>query len=119
MLFHVIKIGDTEYKCKINTKALVSLEKTLGTNPINIFMNMGNDKNFELPRMEDMLAIFHESLTAFNHGISKEDVYDIYDKYVEDGHSFVDFTNEIIEIFNVSGLIPKKETKKSKTSGKN
>ena len=117
MLFHIIKIGDTEYKCKINTKGLVSLERRLKCNPLNIFMAMG-DENFTLPKIEDLLIIFHESLSTYQHGISMEDVYDIFDKYIEDGKTIVDFINEIVEIFNVSGLLPK-EKKKSKTSAKN
>ena len=117
MLFHIIKIGDTVYKCKINTNGLVSLERRLKGNPLNIFMTIG-DENFTLPKIEDLLIIFHESLTTYQHGISMEDVYDIFDKYIEDGKTIVDFINEIVEIFNVSGLLPK-DKKKSKTSSKN
>ena len=117
MLFHIIKIGDTEYKCNINTNGLVSLERRLKGNPLNIFMTIG-DENFTLPKIEDLLIIFHESLTTYQHGISMEDVYDIFDKYIEDGKTIVDFINEIVEIFNVSGLLPK-DKKKSKTSSKN
>ena len=117
MLFHIIKIGDTEYKCKINTNGLVSLERRLKGNPLNIFMTIG-DENFTLPKIEDLLIIFHESLTTYQHGISMEDVYDIFDKYIEDGKTIVDFINDIVEIFNVSGLLPK-DKKKSKTSSKN
>ena len=117
MLFHIIKIGDTEYKCKINTNGLVSLERRLKGNPLNIFMTIG-DENFTLPKIEDLLIIFHESLTTYQHGISMEDVYDIFDKYIEDGKTIVDFINEIVEIFNVSGLLPK-DKKNSKTSSKN
>ena len=114
MLFHIIKIGDTEYKCKINTNGLVSLERRLKGNPLNIFMTIG-DENFTLPKIEDLLIIFHESLTTYQHGISMDDVYDIFDKYIEDGKTIVDFINEIVEIFN---LLPK-EKKKSKSIPKN
>ena len=117
MLFHIIKIGDTEYKCKINTNGLVSLERRLKGNPLNIFMTIG-DENFTLPKIEDLLIIFHESLTTYQHGISMDDVYDIFDKYIEDGKTIVDFINEIVEIFNVSRLLPK-EKKKSKSIPKN
>ena len=117
MLFHIIKIGETEYKCKINTNGLVSLERRLKGNPLNIFMTIG-DENFTLPKIEDLLIIFHESLTTYQHGISMDDVYDIFDKYIEDGKTIVDFINEIVEIFNVSGLLPK-DKKKSKTRSKN
>ena len=112
MLFTNFVVGDKEYKCKLNTKSLVNLEKRLGMNPLNIFMNL--DEN-NLPKLEDMLIILHESLQSLEHGISMDDVYDIYDAFVEDGHNMLELMPIIIEIFKVSGLIPKDEEKKTKS----
>ena len=108
-------VGDKEYKCKLNTKSLVNLEKRLGMNPLNIFMNIGENN---LPKLEDMLIILHESLQSLEHGISMEDVYDIYDSFIEDGNTFVDFIPVIMDIYKTSGLIKeqKKADKKGKTS---
>ena len=115
MLYNTLKTGDREYKCKLATKNLVNLEKRLGMNPLNIFMNIGENN---LPKLEDMLIILHESLQSLEHGISMEDVYDIYDSFIEDGNTFVDFIPVIMDIYKTSGLIKeqKKADKKGKTS---
>lgn len=116
MLYYNFKIGDNEYKCKLTTKDLVEVERRLKKNPLTVFMSITNN---ELPKMEDMLTIFHASLQSYNHGISMEEVYDIYDDYVDSGKTFVDFIPEIMEIYKVSGLIKEdKKTTKKKTTKK-
>lgn len=54
-----------------------------------------------------MLTIFHASLQSLEHGITMDEVYDLYDKYIEDGNSFVDFMNLVVEIVQESGILPK------------
>lgn len=114
MLFTTFKTKDKEYKLRLNVKALVNLEQRLGKNPISIFMGIKKD---ELPRMEDMLIIFHESLQSLEHGITMDEVYDIYDSYIEEGNTYVDFIAVILDIFKTSGII--KEEKKTTTKRKN
>ena len=113
MLYTTLKTGDREYKCKLATKNLVNLEKRLGMNPLNIFMNIGENN---LPKLEDMLTILHESLQSLEHGISMEDVYDIYDSFIEDSNNNVDFMREIRDIYKTSGQI--KKQKKADEKGK-
>jgi len=117
MIFYTLKIKDNEYKCKISARGLCNLEDRLGVNPLNVFMSVSENN---LPKLSQLLIIFHESLAQYNHGISEEEVDKIYDDFIDEGHSFVDFLNVILEILKVSGLVPKEEpTKKGKTSGKN
>lgn len=113
MLYTNFVVGDKEYKCKLATKNLINLEKRLGQNPLNIFMTVGDNN---LPKLEDMLMILHESLQSLEHGISMDDVYAIYDSYIENGNTFVDFIPVIMDIYKTSGLI--KEEKKTSKKGK-
>lgn len=115
MLFTNFKAGEKEYRCRLNTRALIGLEKEMGCNPLTIFMKVGN--NGDLPSLSDMLTILHASLQCYEHGISKDDVYDIYDAYIEDGNTYIDFINVIMEIYKTSGLF--KEEKKAGKSAKN
>lgn len=115
MLYSNFVVGEQTYKCRLNTRALIGLEKELGCNPLYIFMKVGN--NGELPALSDMLTILHASLQCYEHGISKDDVYDIYDKYIESGNTYVDFIAVIMEICKTSGLF--KEEKKGSKSAKN
>ena len=99
--------GNKDYKLRLNTRGVVALEKQLGCNPLAIF---GNGDT--IPTVTIMVAILHASLQQYNHGISSNDAYDIFDAWLEDGHSTVDFVNIILEIYKASGIVPNElETK--------
>lgn len=99
--------GNKDYKLRLNTRGVVALEKQLGCNPLAIF---GNGDT--IPTVTTMVAILHASLQQYNHGISSNDAYDIFDAWLEDGHSTVDFVNIILEIYKASGIVPNElETK--------
>ena len=102
MLFYEFTVGTKEYKCRLNTRGLIELEKKLGCNPLNIFMSVGDNV---LPRLEELIYVLHYSLQPYNHGISLDDTYEIYDHYIEEGKTFMDFIQVIMEIYKVSGLI--------------
>ena len=108
MLFTSFNIGDREYKARLTTKALVSLERKLGRNPVNILAEVGQNGDI-MPKMEPMFDILHASLQAYEHGISMDDVYDMYDAWLEDGKTAVDFVVLIVKICQDSGLIPSEE----------
>lgn len=92
--------GSNEYKLRLNTRAIVTLEKTLGCNPLAIF---GNGDT--IPSVTQMVAVLHASLQNLHHGISMEKAYDIYDAWLNDGHAMTDFLPVIIDIYRASGLI--------------
>lgn len=99
--------GNKDYKLRLNTRGVVALEKQLGCNPLAIF---GNGDT--IPTITVMVAILHASLQQYNHGISSNDAYDIFDAWLEDGHNTVDFVNVILEIYKASGIVPNElETK--------
>lgn len=104
--------GNKTYKLRLNTRNTVALEKQLGCNPLNIF---GNGET--IPSITQMVAILHASLQQYNHGISLNDAYDIFDDYIADDHATTDFIVVILDIYKVSGLIPK--DKKESEEGKN
>lgn len=120
MLYTIINVGNKEYKARLNAKACVDLEKKLGTNPLNIFVKMmGEDGNFNLPSLGDLISILHASLQAYHHGISVDKAYEIYDDYVNDGHNIMDLVALISEIYKVSGLMPEAEGNEPDTIEKN
>ena len=91
------------YKLRINTRNVVALEKALGCNPLNIFDVTGN----QMPSVTAMVQVLHAALQQYQHGISINDAYDIFDEYIEDGHSVDEFILIILDIYRESGLIPK------------
>lgn len=94
--------GNKAYKLRLNTRNTILLEKQLGCSPLQIF---GDGE--QIPTTTAMVAVLHASLQQYNHGISLNDAYDIFDNYLEDGNSAVDFISVIIEIYKASGIIPK------------
>lgn len=104
MLYIDFKAGNKDYKLRLTTRSILGLEKTLGGNPLGIFGN-----GDQIPEVNKMIAILHASLQQYHHGISMEDVCDIFDSYLMDGNSMTDFIAVIVEIYKASGLIPDKE----------
>ena len=103
MMYIDFVAGDKTYKLRMNTRSVVALERQLGCNPLAIFGDEGNS----IPTVEVMVAILHASLQQYNHGVSINDAYDIFDNWLEEGHDTVEFINIILEIYKASGIVPK------------
>lgn len=103
-MFTTLTVKDKDYKLRLNAKACVDLEKKLGTNPVNVLMAIA-EKN-QIPTLNTVLIILQASLSQYNHGMSMDDVYGLYDNYVEDGHTMLDLIPVILSVFKESGLVP-------------
>lgn len=104
MLYYTFTVKDKEYKCRLGAKECVDLERKLGGNPLNVFMKIAQTQ--ELPSLDVMITMLQFSMQKFNHGVSLEKAYEIYDEYVDEGHNLMDLVNVIMEVMKVSGLIP-------------
>ena len=102
MLFVDFEAGNKAYKLRLNTRNIVMLEKQLGCNPLNIF---GDGET--IPTITTMVTILFCSLQQYNHGITLNDAYDIFDNWMADGHASTDFIPVILDIYRASGIIPK------------
>lgn len=100
MMYVNFTAGNNEYKLRLNTRNMIMLEKQLGCNPLAIF---GNGDT--IPTVTTMVYVLYASLIQYNHGITLNDAYDVFDRYLEDGHSATDFIQVILDIYKVSGLI--------------
>lgn len=108
MLYFDFEAGNKAYKLRLNVRNTVMLEKALGCNPLSIF---GNGDT--IPTITAMVNILFASLQQYHHGITLNDAYDIFDAYLEDGHTATDFVPVILEIYKASGIIPKETTEKN------
>lgn len=98
------EVGNKVYKLRLNTRNTILLEKQLGCNPLTIF---GDGDT--IPTITVMVAILHASLQQYNHGITLNDAYDIFDDYLAEGNNMTDFIPVILEIYRASGIIPKEK----------
>ena len=109
MMYYDFEAGNKTYKLRINTRSIVQLEKAIGCNPLAIF---GDGET--VPTITVMVAVLHSALQQYHHGITLNDAYDVFDDYIADGNTAIDFVNVILEIYKVSGLVPKEvETEKN------
>lgn len=106
MLYVDFTAGNKDYKLRLNTRGIVTLEKQLGANPLAIF-----GQGDRIPTITEMVAILHTSLQQYHHGVSMNDAYDIFDAYLADGKSMVDFLPVILDIYRASGITGNNEEK--------
>ena len=57
MLYYDFTAGNKDYKLKLDTRSIVSLEKKIGCNPLAIF-----GKGDTIPTVSTMVAVLHASL---------------------------------------------------------
>lgn len=106
MMYLDFTAGNKDYKLRLSTRNTIMLEKQLGCNPLAIF-----GSGDTIPTITQMVNILYASLIQYNHGISLNDAYDIFDAYLADGHAMTDFIQVIVDIYKTSGLIKTEETK--------
>ena len=100
MLYLDFTAGNETYKLRLNTRNTVALEKAIGCNPLAIFGD-----GSEVPTVTVMVQILHAALQAYHHNITLDKAYDIFDSYIEDGNTPIDFICVIIEVYKVSGIL--------------
>lgn len=111
---------DKELKLRLTSSQGMDVEEKIGANLLNVFMP-AEGETFALPPLKIMLLLTHGALQRFEHGISFEDVSDLYDEYVDNGGDQAAFMADVIlPMLQVSGFMPrekasKKAPKKSKT----
>lgn len=96
------EVGNKTYMLRLNTKNTVALEKVLGGNPLCIFDTNGET----LPPVATLAAVLHASLQQYQPNTSLNDAYNIFDDYLAE-HSVESFIYVVLDIYRVSGLIPK------------
>lgn len=100
MMYYEFNAGGKEYKLRLATRNIVALEKNIGCNPLAIF---GDGDT--IPTLTVMVSVLHASLQQYQHNISMNEAYDIFDAWLADGNNMIEFVPVIIEIYKVSGLV--------------
>ena len=110
---------DNELKLRLTSLQATKVEEKIGANLLKVFMP-AEGETFALPPLKVMLLLTHGALQKFEHGLSFEDVSDLYDDYVDNGGDQAAFMADVIlPTLQVSGFMPrekasKKTPKKSK-----
>lgn len=109
-----------ELRLRLNSQQASKVEEKIGMNLLKVFMPDG-DSDFVLPPLKVMLLLTQASLQKYENGYSIEDVYDLFDEYVDNGGDQTTFmTDVLIPLFEVSGFTPReKKAKKAKANKSN
>lgn len=108
MMYLEFEAGNKAYKLRLNTRNIVALEKQLGGNPLSIFGD-----GSKLPEVSELVAVLWASLQQYQHSITLNDAYDIFDDYLADGHIMTDFFNVVLDVYRVSGIIETEVSEKN------
>lgn len=106
---HVLwKVGNEEYKLRLNVSGSLALERRLnGRNPMDMLMQIQQGK---LPSLTAVLAVIHAAMQKFHHGITMHDMQKIYERYVEFGGTFTDLIPVVMEVFEDAGFFKSEPT---------
>lgn len=108
MLYTEFNVNGIEYKLRLRTRDIITLEKQIGVNPLAIF-GAGDT----IPTIGTMAQILHASLQAYQSNITLDKAYDIFDAWIAEGNALVDFIPIILDIYKTSGLIRKDNAEKN------
>lgn len=103
---------DKELKLRLTSLQATKVEEKIGANLLKVFMPAEGEA-FALPPLKVMLLLTHGALQKFEHGLSFEDVSDLYDDYVDNGGDQSAFMADVIlPMLQVSGFMPREKTSK-------
>ena len=109
---------DKELKLRLTSLQATKVEEKIGVNLLKVFMP-AEGESFALPPLKVMLLLTHGALQKYEHGISFEDVSDLYDSYVDNGGDQAAFMADVVlPMLQVSGFMPREEKNKKKTPKK-
>lgn len=107
MLYYDFKVGDKEYKLRLNTRTLITLETKLKKNPVLIFIN---PENKNAPTIEQMITILEVALKEYHPDV---DAYELFDEWLASGNLVGEFTQVIVDLYKLCGLIKSDEDQKN------
>lgn len=100
--FTIWKVDNEEYKLKLTTQEIVSIESKIGTNLLSV---ISKTEDGSVPPLKIMLLITHGAIKKFHHGIKEQDVITLFDKYCDEGGNQISFMTDVfIPIYQVSGF---------------
>lgn len=103
-MFTELIIKGESFKLRLDTRNSINLEKALGYNPLNLLMQLADNK---MPKKMDVIIMLHSMLQKYHHGYNMDKTMDLFDDYVDDGHNMFDLVPTIVEVLTDAGYLPK------------
>ena len=125
-------IAGKEYKLRLGARDAADVEKRLGRSALDVLLAMAPAqipdidpdnpdlakipvKTMSMPGVGDICVILHGALQKYQHGISLNDVYDLFDAHIDGGGNYDDFIGILSDVLEVSGFLPRKPESEEST----
>ena len=102
--YHTLTVGGEEHKLRLTISTTMAIEKRLGKSLYSALESINDNM------IETMTVILWGALQQFNTNITFEKAADIFDRYIDEGHSVEDMMDVLNEMFTVSGFFNKGQT---------
>lgn len=99
--FHVLQVGEKEYKLKFSAAAAVETEKRLKFSLMDVLSKIDS--------VTVQIAVLHGALQKYQHDITYSMAENIYEEYLDSGKTVFDFAEVIMEVYAVSGFMKKEQ----------
>ena len=103
--YEILTVGEDEYKLKFSAGAAVDTEKRLKCSLI--------DATAKIDSITVQITLLHGALQKYHHEISMNDAEKIYEKYLDEGGSILEFAEKLTEVYMVSGFMKREQGEKA------
>lgn len=110
-----IQLGKLTLDCKLDGKAILTIEKRLKKSILSLFMDANG--NAQLPPANELLIVLQGANKT--HGVSDQDIIEAFESYIENGGTTVDLFSSVSDLLQESGFFGKQDKKAdTKTTSK-
>lgn len=88
--YHEWSIDGQTYKLKLRSADITKLEQKFNDSLLNAVLDKG------IPPVGVMTTIIQAAMQKFQHGIKIKTIEDLYDSYIDAGHTQIDLLREVI-----------------------
>jgi len=99
--FYTLKVNDEEYKMRLTASAIMQIEKKLGK---PLFKAL---ESIQENMVETIVAIIWGAMQPLNANFTQEKATELFDDYIDEGHSIEELMLEINGLFEASGFFKK------------
>lgn len=101
--FHILTVGDEEYKLCFPSAVIISLEEKFQRGVLNVLA----DEN-EMAKVGTQVTLLHAALQKYQHGTKMDDARELYDNILisGEGNGLNNVINAIVGALKASGFIP-------------
>lgn len=107
-MFKEFEINGVTYKLRLDTKNCIALEEKLGHSPLDEIVAVEDGK---IPTFSFIITVLYYAMLKYHPGTKLEEVYSIFDTYIENGGSIMDLLPIVLDVFKQSGFFNNPQNK--------